>query len=101
MALSASDKDKYAPRNTGLYDVGITSWDGVGSKNKDQMWWYDDKNHALHNYAHDDTDAILFEGYNKNLVIYRNLNRDSQKFSFTSSRGMWRNDHTKRAISLP
>lgn len=65
------------------------------------MWWYDDKNHALHSYAHDDSDAILFEGFNKNLVIYRNLNRDSQKFSFNGSTGFWRNDHTKRAVSVP
>jgi len=28
------------------------------------MWWWDDKDHALHNYAHDDTNAILFEGFN-------------------------------------
>jgi len=64
------------------------------------MWWWDDMDHALHNYAHDDTNAILFEGYNKNLVIYRDLHRDSQKFTYNPSTGFWRNDHTKRAMSI-
>lgn len=50
-----------------------------------QMWWWDERDHALHNYGHADTDAIMFEGYNRNLVLYRNLNRDSQKFSYNGS----------------
>ena len=98
LALSAKHEDKYAPRKTGLYDIVITKWTGKDTNNVDQMWWYDDKNHALHNYGHDDSDAILFEGFNKNLVIYKNLNRDNQKFSFNGSTSFWRNDHTKRAI---
>lgn len=31
LALSAATDDKYAPRKTGLYDVGVTTWEGKGS----------------------------------------------------------------------
>lgn len=40
----------------------------------------------------------MFEGYNKNLVLYKMLGRDSQKFTFNASTHFWRNDHTKRAM---
>jgi hypothetical protein len=36
----------------GLYDVIVDHWDGKGSDNKDQMWFWDDKDHSLHNYGH-------------------------------------------------
>jgi len=98
LALTAETDDKYKPRKTGLYDVIVDHWDGRDSENKMQMWFWDDKDHSLHNYGHHDTDAILFEGYNKNLVIYRNLGRDSQKFTYNPSTHFWRNDHTKRAM---
>jgi len=35
MALSANDHDKYAPRNTGLYDVVLREFKGVGHDDKD------------------------------------------------------------------
>lgn len=100
LALSASNEDKYAPRKTGLFDVGVTTWLGKESGDKMQMWWFDDKDHSLHNFGHEESDAILFEGYNKNLVLYRNLKRDNQKFSFGGSSHFWRNDHTKRAMTV-
>jgi len=100
LALTAATNDKYAPRNTGLYDVILEDWDGKGSDNKLQMWWWDDRDHALHNFGHGDSDAILFEGFNKNLVLYRNLHRDAQKFTYNGSTRFWRNDHTKRAMSV-
>lgn len=64
------------------------------------MWWWDERDHTLHNYGHGDTDAVLFEGFNKNMVLYRNLGRDSQKFTFNSNTHMLRNDHTKRAMTI-
>jgi hypothetical protein len=100
LALTASNNDKYHPRKTGLYDVGVSNWEGTHSKDVNQKWWYDAGDHSLHCYGHDDTDAILFEGYNRNLVLYRNLKRDSQKFTYNGSTKFWRNDHTKRAMSI-
>ena len=93
-------EDKYKPRKTGLFDVGVTEWEGKESTNKLQQWWWDERDHALHNYGHAESNAILFEGFNKNLVIYRDLKRDSQKFSYNGSTGFWRNDHTKRALTV-
>lgn len=34
MALTSSDEDKYAPRSTGLYDVVITPFKGIGNTDK-------------------------------------------------------------------
>lgn len=98
MALTAKDDDKYAPRKTGLYDVIIDKWSGKDSTDKNQMWFWDERDHSLRSYGHADTDAVMFEGFNKNLVLYRQLGRDSQKFGYNSSTHFWRNDHTKRAM---
>jgi len=76
-ALTANTNDKYAPRKTGLYDVGIESWSGKDSTNKLQMWRWDERDHSLQSIGHDVDNAIMFEGFNKNLVLYRNLGRDS------------------------
>lgn len=100
MALAAGHEDKYAPRTTGIFDVGIEPWAGKDSTEDDQMWYWDDRDHTLHNYGRADTNAVLFEGFNKNLVLYRYLGRDSQKFSYNGSTGFWRNDMTKRAMAV-
>jgi hypothetical protein len=36
MALTSSLGDKYAPRKTGIYDVGVDEWEGKGSSNQSQ-----------------------------------------------------------------
>ena len=77
MALTATSEDKYAPRKTGLYEVIVTKYEGKDSGNKMQMWYWDERDHSLRSYGHQDSDAVMFEGYNKNLVLYRQLGRDS------------------------
>lgn len=77
MALTAKTTDKYAPRKTGLFDIDVETWSGKGSDNKMQMWKWDERDHSLANMGHADTNAIVFEGFNKNIVLYRNLGRDS------------------------
>lgn len=62
------------------------------------MWFYDERDHSLRSMGHQESDAVLFEGFNKNLVLYKILNRDSQKFTYNASTHFWRNDHTKRAM---
>ena len=41
------------------------------------MWRWDERDHSLANIGHEDSNAIVFEGFNKNVVLYRNLGRDS------------------------
>jgi hypothetical protein len=64
------------------------------------MWWYDDVTHNLHSKALEAEAAVLFEGFNKNLVVFRYLGRDNQKFGYNGATKYWRNDFTKRAIAV-
>ena len=100
MALAVASADAYAPRHTGLYNVDIEKWEGPGSKNELQMWWYDDVTHNLASKGKEADAAVLFEGFNKNLVVYKNLGRDNQKFGYNGATKFWRNDSSKRAIAV-
>lgn len=100
LAISVDEKDAYAPRTTGLYNVAIQNWEGTGSKDTKQMWWYDDIDHSLHSKALEHENGIMFEGYNKNLVVFKHLKRDNQKFGYNGVTKFWRNDFTKRAIAI-
>jgi hypothetical protein len=62
------------------------------------MWFWDERDHSLRSFGHQESNAVMFEGFNKNLVLYRQLDRDSQKFTYNANTHFWRNDHTKRAM---
>jgi len=71
LALTATSEDKYHPRKTGLFDVIVTNYKGKDSTDKMQMWFWDERDHSLRSYGHQESDAVMFEGFNKNLVLYR------------------------------
>lgn len=68
--------DKYLPRVTHVYDVNVGAFTGTGSEDRTLQWWYNDVDHTLHSFAHVESDGVLFEGYNKNLIVFKNLDRD-------------------------
>jgi hypothetical protein len=76
LALTSKMTDKYAPRTTHVYDVGLSNFEGTGAEDRTQQWWYNDVDHTVHSFAHSDSDGVLFEGFNKNLIVFKNLGRD-------------------------
>ena len=69
MVLEASDVDKYAPLDTGVFNVFLNE-----KNNSDaQTWWYDGDAMTIHNKKTGGK-AVLLEGANKNLVMYNFLN---------------------------
>jgi len=51
MALTATTEDKYAPSSTGLFDIVITKYEGKDSKNRMQMWYWDERDHSFRSYG--------------------------------------------------
>lgn len=78
LALEIEKQDKYHPKKTGLHNVLFASFAGDMDKSeredhaKYQQWWFDEKNHKLTTKAFQN--KVLFQGQNKNLVIYDNKN---------------------------
>ena len=75
LALSSNIFDKYQPRNTGVFDVVIQPWSGPMSTEIDQQWWWNEEEHTVHSLSHADNDGVLFEGFNKNVIVYKNVNK--------------------------
>jgi hypothetical protein len=65
--LEVSLSDKYAPRNTGVFNVAMMPLDEKLNK-KTQAWSYDKPTHSLHSFEY--PDKVMFEGFNKNLIVY-------------------------------
>lgn len=61
--LQVASVDKYAPRQTGAYNVDLRKGiEGNNEAKKPQQWFYDDTTFALHSALF--PKKVLFEGYN-------------------------------------
>ena len=78
--LEASLADKYAPKNTGVYNVDMQLFDEKNIK-KNQQWSYDAGSKSLRTLQY--PDKTMFESFNRKLIVY-NFKPDSknEKFSF-------------------
>jgi len=63
-----------------------------------QQWFYDDKKFALHSGFF--PKKVLFEGFNKNLIMFGQRNLPNQKFIFDEINKTWQNKKSRNAISL-
>lgn len=97
--FEVDQKDKYAPRKTGAYNVDLHKGiAGSHEEKKAQQWFYDDKTFALHSGFF--PKKVLFEGYNKNLIMFGQRNLPNQKFIFDEVNGSWQNKKSRNSISL-
>ena len=71
-ALEVSDKDAYAPRVTGVYNIALYPFKGRDHPNKAQQWVYNSEDHIVSSLHH--KDGALFEGFNNNIIVYKNRN---------------------------
>lgn len=77
LVLEIDHKDKYFPKKTGIYNVRFHPFEGDMKEEdednhvKAQQWKFDPVNHKLITKAY--PDKVLFQGNNRNLVVYNNM----------------------------
>ena len=107
LVLEVQQKDKYAPKKTGVYDVRLQTTKASLSKKVDeksgnhklaQQWKYDAEKKALTSLLF--PEKALFEGANKNLIVYNYKGLKNQKFTFYPSKHLLVNSITMRAVEL-
>lgn len=96
LALEVAQRDKYYPKYYGLYNIGIAAYGGREANNKAQQFMYDGEDHTVKSLLH--PEAVLFEGFNTNLVVYKNLFMPNQRFKYDDVKQLWTNTFTGRAI---
>ena len=97
LCLEVEGEDAYAPSSTGLYNVVANKCKSnkrVGA----QEWYYDSHDLTIHSVLH--PGSVILEGYNKNIVVYKNLLLDSQRFIYKSSAKHVCNKHTMHCMDI-
>lgn len=77
LVLEVSSEDKYAPKKTGVYDIGLKK---KAKGNKAQMWSWDDAKGTLSPFVY--PNKALFEGSNKNMIVFANRGMKQQQFEY-------------------
>lgn len=89
LVLEVQQQDKYHPKKTGVYNVFLQTDKSKLSKDVDtktgnhklaQQWKYDSSNKALYSLRY--PEKALFEGANKNLIVYKFGKLKNQQFTF-------------------
>lgn len=105
--LEAAQVDKYHPKKFGVYNVLLApkashltdEEDAKTGKHKlAQQWRYDAGTQTL--YSRMFPTKALFEGANKNLIVYKYMKLKNQKFIFDLGREALINSETQRAVEL-
>ena len=98
LALEVAERDKYYPKYYGIYNIGIHEYGGREANKKSQQFMYDGDEHTVKSLLH--PEAVLFEGFNANLVVYKNILLPNQRFAYDDVKQQWSNTFTGRAIHL-
>ena len=105
--LEAAQVDKYHPKKFGVYNVLLAPKASHLSDEEDaktgkhklaQQWRYDADTQTL--YSRMFPTKALFEGANKNLIVYKYMKLKNQKFIFDLGREALINSETQRAVEL-
>lgn len=92
LVLEAMTVDKYAPRKTGVYNVSLRK--KVPGKKAQQWTWEDNERLTPMLY----TGKALFEGMNKNLIIYKFKKMKQQKFKYDEVNKIFVESFTKNVL---
>jgi len=100
MVLQVDPLDKYRPRKTGVYNVFLAE-----VKNKKdparalQLWYYNGKKKALLSRKY--PSKGLFEGFNKNLIVFKYRGLKNQVWSHDLNSHQWFNEFSKNSLTNP
>jgi hypothetical protein len=102
MVLQVDPVDKYAPRTTGVYNVHLHSWLKDKPFNDPeralQLWYYNAKRKALLSRKY--PSKGLFEGFNRNLIVYKYRGLKNQVWSYDTNHHIWFNDFSHHALAV-
>lgn len=76
-ALEVGSKDLYFPKSTGVYNVELIDFE---EGNLHQQWTYNNQDLTVRSRQF--PTKSLFEGVNRNLIVYRRLPNKNQEFFF-------------------
>lgn len=79
MTLTSSYEDQYAPRSTGVHNVHLEVWKGKENPALNQQWVWNADDTSLVNVG---TGSALFEGFNKNIIVYKWKGLANQRFKY-------------------
>jgi len=109
--LEADTKDKYHPKKTGLYNFFLHPLGNTPEEEAEeeedghhanhevyQQWHYDTTTHKLSIKAF--SNKVMFQGNNRNLVLYADKSMKNQVFSFDAKRGVWYNEYSDQGIMI-
>lgn len=97
LCLESEFEDAYAPSVTGLYNV-VANPCKSNKRTGAQEWYYDPHDLTIHSVLH--PNSVILEGYNKNIVVYKNLLLDSQRFHYKEKSKHWCNKHTTHCMDI-
>jgi len=63
-----------------------------------QQFYYDDVDNTIHSMLH--PEGAIFEGFNRNLIVYKNLHLPNQRWEYHSVTKQWTNISSGRAIDI-
>ena len=98
LALEVNEQDRYAPSQTGIYDLSMKPFQGISVNNLAQQWSYSPKENTVRSMLH--KDGALFEGYNQNVIVSQNMVSNNQKFTYDFVQGYWNNLASGRVLEV-
>lgn len=94
--------DKYHPRKTGVFNVHLVDEEKDKSlenpKRVNQLWYYNAKRKAFLSRRY--PSRGLFEGFNRNLIIWTYKGVRNQMWSYDMNHHIWFNDFSKHAMAV-
>lgn len=100
--LQVTPKDKYAPRKTGVYNVFLNDLMADKPLNDPtrtlQLWYYNAKRKALLSRKY--PSKGLFEGFNKNLIVFKYRGLKNQVWNYDMTHHRWYNVYSRRSFVI-
>ena len=102
MVLMVDPVDKYAPRKTGVFNVHLHKMLSDKPLNDPervlQLWYYNAKRKALLSRKY--PSKGLFEGFNKNLIVFKYRGLKNQVWNYDMTHHLWYNVYSKDSLVI-
>ena len=100
LLLTMDLKDMYAPRRTGVFNVGmkkrVTGAASVATAA--QHWFYNARTQGIHSKLM--PTKVLLEGANKNVILFTWRRLPAQKYAYDEINQVWKNKASNNALMM-
>jgi len=98
MCISADPKDQYAPRTTGVHNTYLSKCKPKTNPDTKQQWVWKADEQSLKSVGV--PGGALFEGFNKNMIVYNWRGLHNQRFHYNLSTKKFQNRFTGNAMDV-